>query len=158
MNFGACWPRYWREGNGVKKSVESHSPGETRDLAAALLRELPERRIFALHGDLGSGKTCFVQGLADALGVTRAVTSPTYTLVNEYPAGSRRLVHMDLYRIARAADALEFGLDDYLDDPAAVVAVEWAERCEGLLPGNAVRLVFQNGNTPDTRRIRVEWE
>lgn len=127
-------------------------------IAASLLRDLPDRRIFALHGDLGSGKTCFVQGLAEALGVDRAVTSPTYTLVNEYPAGARRLVHMDLYRIGRAEDALEFGLDDYLDDPAAVVAVEWAERCAGLFPEKTVRLVFRNGDSSGTRLISVEWE
>ncbi len=142
----------------MKRVVETTSPAETRALAAALLRELPDRKLFALRGELGSGKTCFVQGLAQALGVTRAVTSPTYTLVNEYEAGGVRLVHMDLYRIGRPEDALDFGLDEYLDDPAAVVAIEWAERSGDLLPAGAVRLTFRPGAAPEARVVTVEWE
>jgi tRNA threonylcarbamoyladenosine biosynthesis protein TsaE len=142
----------------MKRTVETRSPAETRALAAALLRELPDRRVYALRGELGSGKTCFVRGLAEALGVRQAVTSPTYTLVNEYEIGSVRLAHMDLYRIGRAGEALEFGLDDYLDDPAAMVVIEWAERCGDLLPSDAVRLYFEAGEEPERRRIIIEWE
>jgi tRNA threonylcarbamoyladenosine biosynthesis protein TsaE len=142
----------------MRRVVQSRSPAETRALAAALLRELPGRRVFALRGDLGSGKTCFVQGLAAALGIGQAVTSPTYTLVNEYEAGSIRLVHMDLYRIGRAEEALEFGLDDYLDNAGALVVIEWAERCGDLLPPDAVRLTFEAGEAPETRRIAIDWE
>ncbi len=142
----------------MKRVVETRSPSETHALAAALLRDLPGRRIFALQGDLGSGKTCFVRGLAEALGVTQAVTSPTYTLVNEYEVGGTRLAHMDLYRIARVVEALEFGLEDYLDEPGVILAIEWAERCEGLLPREAVYLRFEPGAGPELRRITIDWE
>jgi tRNA threonylcarbamoyladenosine biosynthesis protein TsaE len=142
----------------MKRIVETRSPAETRALAAAVLRDPPGRRVYALRGDLGSGKTCFVRGLAEALGVTQAVTSPTYTLINEYALGNRRLAHMDLYRIGRAGEALEFGLDDYLDDPTTIVAIEWSERCGDLLPRDAVRLRFEAGAEPDWRRITIEWE
>lgn len=142
----------------MRRVVETGTPAETRALAAELLRELPERRLFALRGELGSGKTCFVQGLAKALGVSRPVTSPTYTLVNEYEAGGVRLVHMDLYRIGRPEEALDFGLDEYLDDPAAYVAIEWAERSGDLLPPGAVRLSFRPGAAPDMRLITIDWE
>ena len=142
----------------MKRMVETRSPAETRALAAEVLRDPPGRRVYALRGELGSGKTCFVRGLAEALGVTQTVTSPTYTLVNEYELGGVRLAHMDLYRIGRSGEALEFGLDDYLDDPAAIVAIEWAERCGDLLPRNAVRLHFEAGADPEVRRITIEWE
>ncbi len=142
----------------MKRSVETRSPEETRALASLLLRELPGRRVFALRGDLGSGKTCFVRGLAEALGVTQAVTSPTYTLVNEYRVGGVLLAHMDLYRIGRVGEALDFGLDEYLDDPAAIVAIEWSERCGDLLPRDAVRLHFETGLDSERRFITIEWE
>ena len=141
----------------MKRLVETRSEEETRALAASLLRELPGRRVYALRGDLGSGKTCFVQGMAAALGVTQPVTSPTYTLVNEFTTPGARLVHMDLYRIGKPGDALEFGLDEYLDEPGAIVAIEWAERCGDLLPRDAVRLEFRNGSRDGIRRIAIEW-
>ncbi len=84
------------------------------DRAAEVARGLAPGAVVALYGELGAGKTCFVRGMARGLGVTSLVTSPTYTLVNEY-AGSTRLVHIDLYRIADPADALGFGLDEYFE-------------------------------------------
>jgi len=142
----------------MKRCVETRSPAETRELAAALFRELPGRRVYALSGELGSGKTCFVQGLAAALGVEQAVTSPTYTLVNEYDTPSLRLAHMDLYRIREPDEALDFGLDEYLDDPDVLTVIEWAERAGALLPRHAVRVGFRAGDRPENRRIVIEWE
>jgi tRNA threonylcarbamoyladenosine biosynthesis protein TsaE len=108
----------------------SGSPEQTRALARALGRVLDDGRVIALTGDLGAGKTAFVQGLARGLDVPESyyITSPTYTLVNEYP-GRVPLFHVDLYRLAPPVDLEEIGLGDVLH-LAGVVAVEWAERID----------------------------
>lgn len=112
---------------------ETNSAAETQALAARLAAELPDGAVVCLHGDLGAGKTCFVQGLAKALGVRRPVGSPTFTLINEYK-GRRALAHVDLYRVRGAGDAFGLGLEDYLFRFGGVVAIEWAERVAELLP------------------------
>lgn len=132
----------------------THSAAETRRLARQLLKELPARAVLALHGDLGSGKTCFVQGLAGALGIRQPVTSPTFTLVHEYK-GKRRLVHADLYRIRSEDDALSLGLEEYFDTDG-VVAIEWAERIAGLLPSSAIHIQFETLDTPRARRVTID--
>ena len=121
--------------------VESRCVGDTHKLARHLLKQVPGRLVLALHGDLGSGKTCFVQGLAAALGIDRPVTSPTFTLVHEYK-GLRPLVHVDLYRLRDSLDALMLGMEDYFDS-TGVTAVEWAERAEDIFPPDAVFLYFE---------------
>jgi tRNA threonylcarbamoyladenosine biosynthesis protein TsaE len=132
----------------------SHSPEETWEIARALLDALPARAVLALHGELGSGKTCFVQGLAEALGIRQAVTSPTFTIVNEY-RGARRLVHIDLYRLSGADEALALGLDEYFEREG-VTAIEWAERAAAVLPPHTVHVRFTAGAQPDERRIVIE--
>ncbi len=132
----------------------THSAAETRRLARQLLKKLPARTVLALHGDLGSGKTCFVQGLAQALGIRQPVTSPTFTLVHEYK-GKRRLVHADLYRIRSEDDALSLGLEEYFDADG-VVAIEWAERVEGLLPVDVVHIRFETLDAPRSRRVTID--
>jgi tRNA threonylcarbamoyladenosine biosynthesis protein TsaE len=89
--------------------------------------------VICLTGELGSGKTCLVQGLGVGLGVTERITSPTFTLVNEFRGGRLSLFHVDLYRIADARAALAFGLDDYLYGEG-VCAIEWAERVREIWP------------------------
>ena len=78
--------------------IISHSVEDTWNIARSLIDQLPDRAVLALHGELGSGKTCFVQGLAAALDISQAITSPTFTIVNEY-SGTRPLYHIDLYRL-----------------------------------------------------------
>lgn len=112
----------------------THSEDETRALARDLSRELAEGDVVLLSGDLGSGKTAFVRGLADGLGIDPdEVTSPTFTLVHEYRGGRLPLVHVDLYRL-ESADLDEIGLDPDLAN-RGVVAVEWAERLTRVPPG-----------------------
>lgn len=134
--------------------VLSRSPEDTWDLARRIAENLPLPAVLALHGQLGSGKTCFVQGLAAALGVSRMVTSPTFTVVNEYAGGSRPLYHVDLYRLepGRGLDLL--GLDDYFES-GGVTAIEWAERAEGFLPASTIHILFEALPEADCRRITV---
>ena len=112
--------------------------------------------VIALYGDLGAGKTTFVQVLASALGVTRPVTSPTFTLVCEHPLPSGGvLVHMDLYRLEKGADLDAIGLEDYIRS-GAIVAIEWAERAEGSLPDDTIHMHIDIDPANATlRHIRV---
>jgi tRNA threonylcarbamoyladenosine biosynthesis protein TsaE len=134
-------------------TVTSHSVADTHRLARHLLRQLPGRAVLALHGDLGSGKTCFVQGLAAALGVARPVTSPTFTLIHEY-RGARPLVHVDLYRIRDSGDALNLGLEEYFDADG-IAAIEWAERAEDIFPAHTIHLHFEALPDPHARQITI---
>lgn len=105
----------------------------TAALAAELARRLAAGDLVLLHGDLGAGKTAFVRALVAALGSPARVSSPTFTLIHEYRGGRLPVCHVDAYRLESPAEAAQIGLDDYFDG-AWVVAVEWPERLEGLLP------------------------
>lgn len=135
------------------KEILSRSPEETWKIAAALLTEVPGRAILALHGELGAGKTCFVQGLALALGIAQPVTSPTFTIVNEYRAG-RPLHHIDLYRLGGPDEIVALGFDEYLEADG-VTAIEWAERASGLLPPATIHIQFTSLPNPDERLILI---
>src|SRR5437588_3476335 len=103
-----------------------------RDLAAALATLLSGGDVIVLTGDLGAGKTTFVQGAARALGVTDPVVSPTFTLVRRY-RGSRPVFHVDVYRLDRIQEVIDLGVED-LFEPDGVTFVEWGDVIEGLLP------------------------
>lgn len=110
--------------------------------------------MLALYGDLGSGKTCFVRGLARAVNADLPVSSPTYTLVHEY-GGAPPLVHMDLYRLQNADEIYELGWEEYLEQED-LVAVEWAERATSLLPPDSWEIRFAAvPDRPDARQIRI---
>jgi len=136
------------------RTITSNSIEDTHALAAEIVNGSEGRLVLALHGQLGAGKTCFVQGLAAALGIERPVTSPTFIIINEYP-GERPLYHIDLYRINSPDEALTLGLDDYLDSNG-ITAIEWAERADELLPPDAVHIHFKTLDQPDSREIRME--
>jgi tRNA threonylcarbamoyladenosine biosynthesis protein TsaE len=138
--------------------VERHTSGDpeqTRRIAAALLPRLGPRAILALHGELGAGKTCFVQGLALALGVDQPVTSPTFALAAEY-RGRQPLHHLDLYRLRDARDAFSLGIEDYLRGEG-ITAIEWAERIAALLPADVIHVRFAHGSSDRERLIEVQW-
>jgi tRNA threonylcarbamoyladenosine biosynthesis protein TsaE len=119
------------------QTARTASEAETRALAARLATTLPAGSVLLLSGHLGAGKTAFVRGLAEGLGLDAdAVTSPTFTLVHEYRGGRLPLVHVDLYRLD-AADLDEIGLDPDLAE-AGIVAVEWPERLTRAVPGALV--------------------
>ena len=121
----------------------SSAPSETRRLGRKIGRLLRRGTILALSGDLGSGKTAFVQGLAAGLDVPEDcyVTSPTYTLINEYP-GRLPVFHVDLYRISDPLEFDDIGLLDILYAPDNIVAVEWAERLGKDLPCDHLAVEF----------------
>jgi tRNA threonylcarbamoyladenosine biosynthesis protein TsaE len=126
---------------------------DTIELGHILGALLEQEDLLALIGDLGTGKTTFTQGIAQGIGVSPAyyVTSPTFTLINEYPA-KYPLYHIDLYRIQSGLDMEELGLQEYLESDGITV-IEWAERLpEGVLPGRAVRVFFTYCDV-ETRRL-----
>jgi tRNA threonylcarbamoyladenosine biosynthesis protein TsaE len=137
------------------KDYITHGVAETWQTAAAVAELLPDGGVVALSGELGAGKTTFVQGLAQALGIQRPVTSPTFTLVGEYRgANQRQLVHMDLYRLRSPDDLLVIGFAEYLEC-GAIVAIEWPDRAGDLLPKDAVHVELRTMRDPDVRLIRI---
>ncbi|MFA9429656.1 tRNA (adenosine(37)-N6)-threonylcarbamoyltransferase complex ATPase subunit type 1 TsaE [Egicoccus sp. AB-alg2] len=113
-------------------TLRSKAPEQTRELAAALAPMLAPGDVVALSGELGAGKTCFVQGAARALGVHDRVTSPTFTLVRTYPEADVPIVHCDVYRLDRLQDVLDLG--DEVLAPDVVTFVEWGDAVASLLP------------------------
>ena len=139
--------------NAVDRLIyHSQSENETRAIAVKIAGELTAGSVLLLSGDLGAGKTAFVRGLAEGLGVSPdEVTSPTFTLVHEYRGGRLPLLHVDLYRLDRA-DLDEIGLDDDLA-LRGVVAIEWAERLSRHIPGAVCVSIADQGG--DGRQIDV---
>ena len=131
----------------------TNSPSETESVGAALARVLQPGTVIAYRGDLGAGKTAFTRGLARGLGVTDRVTSPTYTIVNEYLGGRMPLFHFDMYRLGSEDELFDIGWDDYLER-GGVCAVEWSENVWGTME-NAIVITITRLDE-DTRKIDIE--
>ena len=131
----------------------THSPQETEQLGQALGRVLTAGTILAYRGDLGAGKTAFTRGLAKGLGATESVTSPTYTIVNEYLSGRIPLFHFDMYRLASSDDLWDIGWEDYLER-GGVCAVEWSENVADAME-DAIGICIEKIGE-DSRRITIE--
>jgi tRNA threonylcarbamoyladenosine biosynthesis protein TsaE len=130
-------------------------PAATRSAAAEVANTLQPGDVILLEGDLGAGKTTFVQGLAAALGVNAPVTSPTFTLMNVYPTPRGfDLVHVDAYRLEQLSELVDLALPEMLDD-GAVVVIEWGERAAPILPG-AQRIVFDQSGADGQRVLSLE--
>ncbi len=130
-------------------ATEEDTRQAAHDLAACLSRDA----ILSLEGPMGGGKTCFVKGLAEALGCDpREVSSPTFTLIHEYHGGRLPLVHMDLYRIETQPELAPLGFDDYLASDG-IVAIEWGDKFAEELPARTLRLVFSVEN--EGRRLQI---
>lgn len=132
--------------------LDSDSPERTRQIGFCLGESLQSGDLVALVGPLGAGKTTFAQGLLKGLGVQGYVTSPSFTIANEY-RGRAKVVHLDLYRIDRAEELWEVGLEEYLSGDYVIV-VEWAEKIEPHLSGEYLRIGFERINS--TRRLSFE--
>ena len=133
----------------------TRSPEETEALGARLAGALEPGAVVAFTGDLGAGKTAFVRGLARGLGIRDRVTSPTFTIVNEYEGGRLPLFHFDLYRLGCADELFDIGWEDYLAR-GGVCAVEWSERMEELLEPGTIRVDLRQGEDESRRVITVE--
>ena len=131
----------------------THSPEETEAVGAALGKRLEAGTVIAYQGDLGAGKTAFTRGVACGLGAKESVTSPTYTIVNEYLSGKYPLFHFDMYRLASSDDLFDIGWEDYLDR-GGVCAVEWSENVDDAMEDALYITIEKLGE--DARRITIE--
>ena len=131
----------------------TNSPGETEAIGAALGNIIKPGTVIAYRGDLGAGKTAFTRGLARGLGCTEIVTSPTYTIVNEYLGGRIPLFHFDMYRLRSSDDLFDIGWEDYLDR-GGVCAVEWSENVDDAMEDAIYITIEKLGE--DSRQITIE--
>lgn len=130
-------------------------PAATKRAAAEVATTLEPGDVLLLQGDLGAGKTTFVQGLAEALGVSTSVTSPTFTLMNVYrTVKGFDLVHVDAYRLEKLSEVADLALPEMLDE-GAVAVIEWGERAAAALSGGR-RIVFEQSAVDDERVLRME--
>ncbi|MBR2911241.1 MAG: tRNA (adenosine(37)-N6)-threonylcarbamoyltransferase complex ATPase subunit type 1 TsaE [Lentisphaeria bacterium] len=138
--------------NTDKKEFITSSEEETENIGKSLAMSLSKGDAVLLRGNLGAGKTVFSRGFARGLGITEPVSSPTYTIVQEYelPEGGR-LYHLDLYRISDVNAALAFGVDEFLDDPQGISLIEWPDRIDGILPKNAICVEIEHLSDSERR-------
>ncbi len=137
---------------------QSNSEQDTEAIGASLAQRLSPGCVLAFSGDLGAGKTAFVRGLAKGLGITARVTSPTFTIVNEYEGGRLPLFHFDLYRIDDEEALFDIGWEDFLSR-RGVCAVEWSENIQTLLDGERViHIDIRRGAEDHQRKISITGE
>ena len=140
----------------MEKKKQSNSPEETESIGQALAETLRPGTVIAFTGDLGAGKTAFVRGLARGLGITARVTSPTFTIVNEYEGGRLPLFHFDMYRLSSAQDLFDIGWDDFLQR-GGICAVEWSENVADALE-DCLCVEIRRGESDTQRKITLRWE
>lgn len=137
-----------------KQVYRTKSEEETRMLAENLAKALSGSQVICLRGDLGVGKTVFSKGLCHALGVTEHVSSPTFTLVNEYEGTDRSIYHFDLYRIEDPDELYEIGFSEFVDGEGLAI-IEWPERAEGILPPCRIEVLIERDGE-EGRRVTIE--
>ena len=137
--------------------IETNSAGETFEFGQKIGREAKPGQIYTLDGDLGVGKTIFTKGMAKGLGIEEPVTSPTFTILQEYESGRLPLYHFDVYRIGDPEEMDEIGYEDYFYGQG-ICLIEWAGLIEELIPKEAVRICIEKDLEKglDYRRIRIE--
>ena len=138
----------------MRLEISSASPEQTRRLGERLGEMVQAGDLICLQGELGTGKTCFVQGLGQGLDLSDDVHSPTFILANEHRGGRLPLYHLDVYRVRNAAEAIGFGLDDYVSGDAVLV-IEWAERIREALPAEWLWIKFDHRGE-NARAIVIE--
>lgn len=154
----------------MHKTIVTKNADETRNFGREFAQHLKKGGVLALFGDLGAGKTTFVQGLAEGLGIKNRIISPTFIIMREYKlpyssseqsesrskssrqARTIRFYHIDLYRTESQKDIEGLGIQEILSDPENIVVIEWAEKMGNLLPKNAIKISFEYGND-DERKI-----
>ncbi len=146
----------------MKQKVIVKSPKEMKAFAAKFAKTLKGGEVLALTGELGAGKTTFVQGLAKALGVKAVVQSPTFLLIKCYPVELKAvscklkaLCHIDAYRIKTPRELMMIGALEKIADPQTVTAIEWADRVKAVVPKNAVKISFTHGKKDNERIVLI---
>lgn len=141
----------------MKKYI-TDSPSETRAVAAEFAKTLSPGSVVCMYGDLGAGKTAFAQGMAEGLGIDEPVTSPTFTIINEYE-GTLPLYHFDVYRVGDSSGMAETGFDEYIDGDGICV-IEWAELIEDILPDDRINVTISRlpERGDDAREIIIASE
>lgn len=129
------------------KQIITTSFGQTQKVGFDFAKKLKGGEVLALYGDLGSGKTTFVQGLAAGLGIDRQIISPTFIIMRTYTADTQKskrkvFYHVDLYRISNSDEVQSLGLLEFMGDPQTIVAIEWPDKIENLLPENRIDITF----------------
>jgi tRNA threonylcarbamoyladenosine biosynthesis protein TsaE len=125
------------------------------EIARKIIKAYPDERIFAFYGDLGAGKTTLIKALCEELGVTEAVTSPSFSIINEYVAGEIELIyHFDFYRIKKLEEVLDIGYEEYLYS-GFYCFLEWADKIEELLPERFVYISITGTARDKSRNIRI---
>ncbi len=138
-------------------SFFSASAVQTKRIAKSLAREVlksgnrESALILALSGDLGAGKTTFVQGFLREMGVRRKITSPTFTIIKRF----KEIYHIDCYRIHKPNELLKLGFKEIISNPKNIVLIEWADRIKKILPRNAIWIKFEHGNNEKERIIKI---
>ena len=127
---------------------------QTEQLGEKLGRVLTPGTVLAYTGDLGAGKTAFTRGLARGLEIPERITSPTFTIVNEYEGGRLPLFHFDMYRLGSSDELFDIGWEDYLVR-GGVCAVEWSENVDDVLDADTIRVDIRRGESDDQRRITI---
>jgi tRNA threonylcarbamoyladenosine biosynthesis protein TsaE len=145
----------------TSKTVTTNSFEQTQRIGFDFAKDLHGGEVLALYGDLGSGKTTFMQGLAKGLGITRNIISPTFLIMRTYTTGSdiqklgiTTLYHLDLYRIETDTEAIDLGIQELMGSPENIVALEWPDKIENLLPEKRINIYFTYIGD-DVREIRI---
>ena len=140
----------------IDETILTRSVDQTQKAAEKLAKKLKPGDFLAFYGDLGSGKTTFIQGLALALGVKRRIISPTYIIVRTYDLGQSIFYHIDLYRTENKDDLLGLGIDQIINDKTSIVALEWADKMGEYLPKKRIELHFEYTGE-NTRKITIKY-
>ena len=143
-----------KEGRSMQEFITKNE-SETEALGERFAASLPDGSVVAMYGDLGAGKTAFVRGMARGMGLQARVSSPTFTIVNEY-LGPRTLIHFDMYRLSGAEELFDIGWEDYLAR-GAVCAVEWSENVEDAFFGDEIRVRIEKLSDTE-RKITIEGD
>ena len=132
----------------------SNSSQETRKIAYDFAKKLKKGDIVAFFGGLGMGKTTFIRGLNEGLGIDSEVSSPTFSLVNEYRSDNISMFHFDMYRINGWDDLYSTGFFDYIAE-GGILACEWSENIENALPDDCIKVIFSPGENENERNIEI---
>jgi tRNA threonylcarbamoyladenosine biosynthesis protein TsaE len=135
--------------------ITTHGEQETIAAGKTFAARLAPGSVVALFGDLGAGKTRFIKGICEGLGTQKHVSSPTFTIVHEYPVAGGMVYHFDFYRVRSVQEIIDLGFEDYLR-PDSICLIEWAEKGQSLLPPVRFDVYMELGKNQDTRTIRIE--